>query len=84
MVWLQAPTNPILHLANIQLIAQNVKKINKDIIIIVDNTFLTPSFQKPLELGADVSLYSCTKYINGHLNVIMGAIVTNLKIWLNN
>lgn len=47
------------------------------IIIVVDNTFLTAYFQKPLDLGADISMYSLTKYINGHSDVIMGAAVTN-------
>lgn len=47
------------------------------IIVVVDNTFLTSYFQRPLELGADVVMYSLTKYMNGHSDVIMGAAVTN-------
>lgn len=47
------------------------------IVVVVDNTFLTSYFQRPLELGADIVMYSLTKYMNGHSDVIMGAAVTN-------
>jgi len=47
------------------------------VIVIVDNTFLTPYYQRPLELGADICLYSMSKYMNGHSDVIMGAVVLN-------
>lgn len=50
---------------------------NNHALLAVDNTFLTPYFQRPLDLGADMSTYSLTKYMNGHSDVIMGAIVTN-------
>lgn len=46
-------------------------------ILVVDNTFLSPYFQRPLELGADIVMYSLTKYVNGHSDVIMGSIATN-------
>ncbi|KAF3420221.1 hypothetical protein E2986_09866 [Frieseomelitta varia] len=77
MVWLETPTNPLLKVIDIQGVVQAVKEKNPEIIVVVDNTFLTSYFQKPLNLGADIVLYSVTKYINGHSDVIMGAIITN-------
>lgn len=49
------------------------------VIVVVDNTFLTPYYQRPLELGADIALYSLSKYMNGHSDIIMGAVVLNDK-----
>lgn len=51
--------------------------LQSQVIAVVDNTFLTPYFQRPLELGADVVVYSLTKYMNGHSDVVMGAVLTN-------
>lgn len=76
MVWLETPTNPLLKLADIQSIAEALKAIRQDIILIVDNSFLTCYFQRPLELGADIVVYSLTKYMNGHSDIIMGAVIT--------
>lgn len=76
MVWLETPTNPLLRLADIEEIAKVLKSQNPDIIFIVDNTFLTCYYQKPLELGADFVVYSLTKYMNGHSDIIMGAAIT--------
>lgn len=82
MVWLETPTNPLLKVIDIQGVVQAVKQKNPEIIVVVDNTFLTSYFQKPLNFGADIVLYSVTKYINGHSDVIMGAIITNRKdLW---
>lgn len=76
MVWIETPTNPTLMLADIKAIADIVHGISKDIILVVDNTFMSPIFQRPLDLGADVVLHSATKYINGHCDVVMGLVVT--------
>ncbi|KAF4521417.1 hypothetical protein B566_EDAN010574 [Ephemera danica] len=72
MVWLESPTNPLLKVCDIKAIAEICKKY-PDIILVVDNTFLTSYFQRPLTLGADMVVYSLTKYMNGHADVIMGA-----------
>ena len=76
IVWIESPTNPLLSVLDIKAIAGMVHAKSKAILI-VDNTFLTPYFQQPHELGADVVVYSLTKYINGHSDVIMGAVTTN-------
>ncbi|MFQ5627248.1 MAG: trans-sulfuration enzyme family protein, partial [bacterium] len=75
MVFLETPTNPMLVLSDITKISQFCK--DRGILLVVDNTFLSPYFQRPLELGADVVMHSTTKYINGHSDVIGGIIVTN-------
>ncbi|XP_050425453.1 cystathionine gamma-lyase [Adelges cooleyi] len=76
LVWMESPTNPCLRVIDIEKIATAIHNIRKDITVLVDNTFMTPYFQKPLTLGADLVLYSCSKYLNGHSDVIMGAVVT--------
>lgn len=76
MIWLESPTNPNLLVTDIKKVAELCKN-RKDILLAVDNTFMTPVFQRPLELGADLSVYSMTKYMNGHSDCLMGAIVTN-------
>ncbi|MBA2681344.1 MAG: cystathionine gamma-synthase [Ktedonobacteraceae bacterium] len=75
LIWLETPTNPLLQLADIRAIAEIAHKHN--ILLVVDNTFSSPYFQQPLELGADIVLHSTTKYINGHSDVIGGAVITN-------
>ncbi|XP_045779806.1 cystathionine gamma-lyase [Maniola jurtina] len=77
MIWIETPTNPNLKIADIAVISKIVKSYNKDIIVVVDNTFLTSYLQRPLEHGADMVMYSLTKYMNGHSDVIMGATVLN-------
>merc|ERR1712055_154537 len=76
MVWIETPTNPTLKVVDIRAVAAVTNK-HKDIFLVVDNTFESSYFQRPLELGADVSYYSLTKYMNGHTDVIMGAACTN-------
>ncbi|KAL2716891.1 cystathionine gamma-lyase [Vespula squamosa] len=76
MVWLETPTNPLLKLADIEELANVLKSKSLNIILVVDNTFLTCYYQKPLELGADLVVYSLTKYMNGHSDIIMGAAIT--------
>jgi cystathionine gamma-lyase len=75
MIWLETPTNPLLRLADIEAIAGKAKQ--HGLILVVDNTFMSPYYQSPLALGADVVVHSTTKYINGHSDVIGGVIVTN-------
>ncbi|MBI3017436.1 MAG: cystathionine gamma-synthase [Deltaproteobacteria bacterium] len=75
LVWIETPTNPLLKLIDIEKISQICK--SKNILCIVDNTFMSPYFQNPLDLGADIVMHSTTKYLNGHSDVIGGAIVTN-------
>jgi cystathionine beta-lyase/cystathionine gamma-synthase len=77
MVWIETPTNPILKIFDIAAITDYSRK--KNIISVVDNTFATPYFQKPLLLGADIVVHSTTKYINGHSDLIGGAIILNDK-----
>ena len=77
LIWIESPTNPLLKIADIRALAQISKK--HGLILVVDNTFLSPYFQKPLSLGADVVVYSTTKYIGGHSDVLGGSIVLNNK-----
>ncbi|WP_456452610.1 cystathionine gamma-synthase [Thermococcus sp.] len=75
MVWLETPTNPLLKLADIKAIAEIAHE--RDIIVVVDNTFASPYFQNPLDLGADIVLHSVTKYLGGHSDVVGGAVMVN-------
>ncbi|MFL5805844.1 MAG: cystathionine gamma-synthase [Roseiflexaceae bacterium] len=75
LIWLETPTNPLLKLADIAAIGGLARP--RGIITAVDNTFATPYFQRPLELGADISHYSTTKYLGGHSDVVGGALVLN-------
>ena len=75
MVWIETPTNPTLKIFDIGAISKISKK--KNAIVVVDNTFLSPYFQKPLLLGADIVVHSTTKYINGHSDIIGGAVILN-------
>lgn len=75
LVWLETPTNPLLGIIDIAGIAAICKK--HGILLVVDNTFGTPYLQNPLDLGADVVMHSLTKYLAGHSDVVMGALITN-------
>lgn len=75
LVWIETPTNPMLKLVDIAAVAEVCKK--HKLLLAVDNTFMTPYNQRPLELGADIVCHSTTKYLNGHSDVIGGAIVCN-------
>lgn len=75
MVWIETPTNPTMKLIDIQKTAALAR--SRGIISVVDNTFMSPFFQRPLELGADIVLHSTTKYINGHSDIVGGALVTS-------
>jgi len=76
MVWIETPTNPTLKVVDVKAVCEIVHK-QKDVFVVVDNTFLSAYFQRPLELGADITYYSLTKYMNGHSDVIMGSIALN-------
>lgn len=75
MVWIETPTNPTLKIFDIEEISK--LSHTKNSIVVVDNTFASPYFQKPLLCGADIVVHSTTKYINGHSDIIGGAIVLN-------
>jgi len=77
LVWLETPTNPMLKLCDIAAVA-NITKA-KGLLLAVDNTFMTPYFQRPLELGADIVAHSLTKYLNGHSDVVGGALIVKDK-----
>jgi len=79
LLWIETPTNPTMKIVDVEAIVKIVKSINKDIIVVVDNTFMSPYFQNPLTLGADICVNSISKYINGHSDVIMGIALTNDK-----
>jgi len=77
LIWLETPSNPTMKVIDIRAVVQLAKQHNEHIVVVADNTFMTPFFQRPLTLGVDVVVHSCTKYINGHGDVTMGAAVTN-------
>lgn len=77
LIWVETPTNPMLNIIDVKAISKLIK--DKDIILAVDNTFATPYLQRPLELGADIVMHSATKYLGGHSDVIMGALVVKDK-----
>ena len=81
LIWLESPTNPLLKILNLKEICSeaNLRKIP----VVVDNTFCTAVIQKPLELGATLSLISTTKFINGHSDALGGAVITNDESWNN-
>jgi len=74
LVWLESPTNPLLKVSDIAALSKRGREVGA--IVVVDNTFATPIFQRPLELGAHLVVHSTTKYLNGHSDVIGGAVVT--------
>lgn len=75
LIWLETPTNPLLRLIDIKAVAEIAHQHN--LLLVVDNTFASPYFQQPLDLGADIMVHSTTKYINGHSDVIGGVLVMN-------
>ncbi|MCL4133212.1 UNVERIFIED_CONTAM: hypothetical protein GTU68_039199 [Idotea baltica] len=81
LIWIESPTNPLLKIIDIQAISEYSKKINAS--VLVDNTFASSYFQKPLDLGADISLSSSTKYLNGHSDCLGGVVCTNDSEWNN-
>ncbi|GLQ92736.1 cystathionine gamma-synthase [Dyella acidisoli] len=88
LVWVETPSNPLLRITDIRHVAQAAHAVGA--LVVVDNTFLSPALQQPLVLGADIVVHSTTKYINGHSDVVGGAVVARntavaeqLKWWGN-
>ncbi|WP_114790318.1 cystathionine gamma-synthase [Niabella yanshanensis] len=75
MIWLETPTNPLMNITDIEATAAIAKKAKA--LLVVDNTFASPYLQNPLDLGADIVMHSATKYLGGHSDVIMGALMMN-------
>jgi len=73
MVWMETPSNPLMKIIDIQAVGE-VAHSQENVIYVIDNTFASSFFQRPLDLGADVVFHSCTKYMNGHSDVLMGAV----------
>jgi cystathionine beta-lyase len=77
LIWVESPTNPMLNIIDIKRCAHLAKK--NDVLLVVDNTFATPYLQRPLDLGADIVMHSATKYLGGHSDVVMGALIVKEK-----
>lgn len=77
MIWIETPSNPLLNIIDIEAIVAIAR--HKKILTVSDNTFLSPYFQKPLNLGVDMVVHSTTKYLNGHSDVVGGAIIYSTK-----
>ena len=75
LIWIETPTNPLLKLLDIEAVSKIAH--SHSVLLVVDNTFATPYFQQPLTLGADIVIHSTTKYINGHSDVVGGAVILN-------
>src|SRR5687767_5417983 len=88
LVWIETPSNPLLRIVDIRAVSQRAHAAGA--LVLVDNTFLSPVWQRPIALGADLVLHSTTKYLNGHSDVVGGAVVAatpelheQLKWWAN-
>lgn len=77
MIWLETPSNPLLRLVDIEALAH--KAHTHGTLVVADNTFLSPILQRPLELGADIVIHSTTKYVNGHSDVVAGAVIAKTE-----
>ena len=77
LIWVETPTNPMLNVIDIKTAAAIAKK--HEVLLAVDNTFATPYLQRPLDLGADIVMHSATKYLGGHSDVVMGALIVKDK-----
>lgn len=75
MLWIESPTNPLLNIIDIEAVSRIAQ--SKGILTCIDNTFASPYLQNPLDLGADIVIHSATKYIGGHSDLILGAVITN-------
>jgi cystathionine gamma-synthase len=73
LVWIETPSNPLLRITDIRFVAEAAHRVGA--LVVADNTFLSPALQRPIELGADLVVHSTTKYINGHSDVVGGAVV---------
>jgi len=84
LIWIETPTNPTMQIVNIEAIGTISKE--KNLLLVVDNTFASPYLQNPIDMGADIVMHSVTKYIGGHSDVVMGALMLNdeelyKKLW---
>ena len=77
MLWLETPSNPLLNITDIEMTVDVAKK--HKLLTVIDNTFATPYFQRPIDLGVDLVVHSTTKYLNGHCDVVGGAVITTTK-----
>ncbi len=77
LIWVETPTNPMLNIIDLEAVSKIAKKY--ELLLAADNTFATPYLQKPLDLGADIVMHSATKYLGGHSDVVMGALVVKEK-----
>jgi len=77
LIWVETPTNPMLNIIDLKAVSKIAKKY--EVLLAADNTFATPYLQKPLDLGADIVMHSATKYLGGHSDVVMGALVVKEK-----
>jgi cystathionine beta-lyase/cystathionine gamma-synthase len=77
MVWIETPSNPLLHIVDIEAVVSVARKAGS--LTVADNTFLTPYFQKPFDWGVDMVVHSTTKYLNGHSDVVGGAVIYGRK-----
>ncbi|WP_456463642.1 cystathionine gamma-synthase [Lutibacter sp.] len=77
LIWVETPTNPMMNIIDIEAVSKIAKK--HQVLLAVDNTFATPYLQTPLDLGADIVMHSATKYLGGHSDVVMGALIVNDK-----
>lgn len=75
LIWLETPTNPLMKIVDVVGVTNAVKNKNPDILVAVDNTFATPYLQRPLDLGVDIVMHSATKYLGGHSDLVMGALM---------
>ena len=75
LIWVETPTNPMMNVVDIKAVSQIAKQ--HKILLAVDNTFASPYLQQPLDLGADIVMHSATKYLGGHSDVVMGALIVN-------
>ncbi|ETN94546.1 cystathionine gamma-synthase [Zhouia amylolytica] len=78
LIWVETPTNPMMNIIDIEAVSKIAKQ--HQLILAVDNTFATPYLQRPLDLGADIVMHSATKYLGGHSDVVMGALVVKEKL----
>ncbi|MDP3314270.1 cystathionine gamma-synthase [Lutibacter sp.] len=77
LIWVETPTNPMMNIIDIEAVSKVAKK--HKLLLAIDNTFATPYLQTPLDLGADIVMHSATKYLGGHSDVVMGALIVNDK-----
>ncbi|WP_396591369.1 cystathionine gamma-synthase [Allomuricauda sp. R78024] len=77
LIWIETPTNPMMNVIDIKAVSGLAKK--HDLLLAVDNTFATPYLQRPIDLGADIVMHSATKYLGGHSDVVVGALIVKDK-----